>query len=365
LRDGKVPIPDGRLEQQQLKQEARYYVLPELVAAVKEAESEGRARREQAEEAATASAYIGLARAEHLRGLTRALKEAEAALKVQERRRRRISRKLNRVDRKLVEALNVIIDYAPERREERELVLDQRGELRDRAMFLQEQLEKLTQPLVSAQDRLRKAKLVRLMAVGRVSYSEADSQLAAAEAAHGPEEVEGELQGDVADEAAFQEWRRAREERWFWLGIEDEDQEARHAQHRGEEDQPDVLAEGGGAAEAANDHQDEAPADSEAEREVPADSEGSREYTEGEEAAEEAEQQQRTSRRRGREQREREHDWDDRRERRRQRDDLDDGYPSDGSRSDSHCSDGKQSGGSRRSGCQSYSYHINIFHGHR
>lgn len=85
LRDGHVPLPEAPLERQQLRAEAAFYSLTELVAAIDDAEAaraeEAAAERAKQEEAAQAARYVASHRVELLRGANEAVAHAEATLR--------------------------------------------------------------------------------------------------------------------------------------------------------------------------------------------------------------------------------------------------------------------------------------------
>lgn len=85
LRDGHVPLPEASLERQQLRAEAAFYSLTELVAAIDDAEAaraeEAAAERAKQEEAAQAARYVASHRVELLRGANEAVAHAEATLR--------------------------------------------------------------------------------------------------------------------------------------------------------------------------------------------------------------------------------------------------------------------------------------------
>lgn len=85
LRDGRVPLPESTLERQQLRAEAAFYSLTELVSAIDDAEAaradEVVAERARQEEAAQAAHFLALRRAELLRGASEAVAGAEAVLR--------------------------------------------------------------------------------------------------------------------------------------------------------------------------------------------------------------------------------------------------------------------------------------------
>ncbi|KAL4438976.1 hypothetical protein ABPG77_006913 [Micractinium sp. CCAP 211/92] len=165
LRDGHVPLPEATLERQQLRAEAAFYSLTELVAAIDDAEAaraeEAAAERARQAEAAQAAHYVASHRAELLRAASEAVGRAEAVLRQLRASQEAGRGALRRVEERARRLQGALV--APGQPNEAAQELQQ---LEGEAARLRTVLEETAVQLRSAERRLDNMRLARICAAG-------------------------------------------------------------------------------------------------------------------------------------------------------------------------------------------------------